>query len=68
MTPESNALAALYLAFELGSTKWVLAFTARTATGRPRLRQIAAGDLVALEREILRGEGAVWAGPDRAGA
>jgi transposase len=48
-----NALAALYLAFELGSTKWVLAFTARTATSRPRVRQIAAGDLVALQREIL---------------
>jgi transposase len=50
---QCNALAALYLAFELGSTKWVLAFTARTATGRPRVRQIAAGDLVALAREIL---------------
>ena len=45
--------AALYLAFELGSTKWVLAFTARTATSRPRMRVIAAGDLVALQREIL---------------
>ena len=31
----------------------MLAFTARTATGRPRVRQIAAGDLVALAREIL---------------
>jgi transposase len=51
---ECNASAApLYLAFELGSTKWVLAFTARTATTRPRLRQIAAGDLAALGREIL---------------
>jgi transposase len=49
-----NASAApLYLAFELGSTKWVLAFTARTAASRPRLRQIAAGDLAALAREIL---------------
>ena len=51
--PKCNAGAALYLAFELGSTKWVLAFTARTATGRPRVRQIAAGDLVALVRELL---------------
>lgn len=51
--PKCNALAALYLASELGSTKWVLAFTARTATARPRVRQIAAGDLVALQREIL---------------
>ena len=32
-TTECNASAAtLYLAFELGSTKWVLAFTSRTAT------------------------------------
>jgi transposase len=51
--PKCNAVAALYLAFELGSTKWVLAFTARTARSRPRVRQIAAGDLVALQREIL---------------
>lgn len=43
----------LYLAFELGSTKWVLAFTSRRAPSRPRVRQIAAGDLAALEREIL---------------
>ena len=45
--------AVLYLAFELGSTKWVLAFTTRGTPSRPRLRQIAAGDLVALGREIL---------------
>ena len=52
--PECNpSAAALYLAFELGSTKWMLAFTARTATSRSRVRQIAAGDLAALEREIL---------------
>jgi transposase len=51
--PKCNALTALYLAFELGSTKWVLACTARTATSRPRVRQIAAGDLAALQREIL---------------
>ena len=31
----------------------MLAFTARTAPSRPRLRQIAAGDLAALGREIL---------------
>ena len=31
----------------------MLAFTARTATSRSRVRQIAAGDLAALEREIL---------------
>jgi transposase len=44
--------APLMLAFELGSTKWVLGFT--TAPGqRPRLRTIAAGDLPGLTKEIL---------------
>lgn len=53
-TTECTAAAALlHLALELGSTKWVLAFTARTARSRPRLRQIAAGDVAALAREIL---------------
>ena len=41
----------LYLACELGSTKWVLAFTIGAAQ-RPRLRRIDAGDLTALTREI----------------
>jgi transposase len=41
----------LKLAFELGSTKWTLGFTTSPAQ-RPRLRTIAAGDLVALEKEI----------------
>lgn len=51
---ESTALdTPLYLAFELGSTKWTLAF-ATGAGQRPRLRQIAAGDLSALEREFAR--------------
>jgi transposase len=45
--------ATLLVAFELGSTKWVLALTTPIASQRPRLRQIAAGDLVALERELL---------------
>jgi transposase len=51
-TTESTAAdATLYLAFELGSTKWVLAFT--TSPGqRPRLRVIPAGDLATLVREI----------------
>ena len=51
-TTESTAAGAtLYLAFELGSTKWVLAFT--TSPGqRPRLRVIPAGDLATLVREI----------------
>jgi len=43
--------APLMLAFELGSTKWVLGFTTAPAQ-RPRLRRIAAGDLTALEKEI----------------
>jgi transposase len=42
----------LYLAFELGSTKWTLGFTDAPAQ-RPRIRTIAAGDLGALEREVL---------------
>ena len=41
----------LYLACELGSTKWVLAFTIASAQ-RPRLRRMAAGDLEGLSREI----------------
>jgi transposase len=41
----------LYLACELGSTKWVLAFTIASAQ-RPRLRRIAAGDVEGLSREI----------------
>lgn len=49
---ESTASASLYVAFELGSTKWVLACTTEGATQRPRLRQIAAGDMAALEREL----------------
>jgi transposase len=42
----------LYLAFELGSTKWTLGFTTGPAQ-RPRLRSIAAGDLAALRNEIV---------------
>jgi len=42
----------LKLACELGSTKWTLAFTTAPAQ-RPRVRTIAAGDLVALEKELL---------------
>jgi transposase len=43
----------LYLALELGSTKWTLAFTSGAAQA-PRWRTIAAGDLTALAREIAR--------------
>ena len=42
----------LTLAFELGSTKWTLGFTTAPAQ-RARVRTIAAGDLVALEQEVL---------------
>lgn len=42
----------VFLALELGSTHWQLAF-AVVQTGRPRLRAIAAKDLAALEREIV---------------
>ena len=46
------AATTLYLAFELGSTKWTLGFTHAPAQ-RPRVRMIAAGDLRALEQEML---------------
>lgn len=49
---ESTASASLYVAFELGSTKWMLACTTEKTTQRPRLRPIAAGDRPALEREF----------------
>ena len=42
----------LYLAFELGSTKWTVGFTTAPAQP-PRVRTIAAGDLGALTHEIL---------------
>jgi hypothetical protein len=51
LTESSAPGETLKLAFDLGSTKWTLGFT--TCPGqRPRLRTIAAGDLVALEKEI----------------
>jgi transposase len=43
----------LYLALELGSTKWVLAFAMGVAQ-RARVRVVAAGDLTALTREIAQ--------------
>jgi transposase len=51
---ECSAVAAtLFVAFELGSTKWVMAMTTPGTSQRPRLRQIVAGDLAALHRELL---------------
>ena len=41
--------ATLMLAFELGSTTWVLGFTTAPAQ-RPRVRTMAAGDLPGLEK------------------
>jgi transposase len=41
----------LFLACELGSTTWVLAFTTASAQ-RPRLRRLVAGDLEGLSREM----------------
>ena len=50
-TVECNAEATLWLAFELGSTKWTLGFTTGAAQ-RPRIRTIPAGDLRMLEGEM----------------
>lgn len=48
---ESTASVTLWLAFELGSTKWTLGFTTGAAQ-RPRLQVIPAGDLERLTRAI----------------
>jgi transposase len=45
--------ASLFLALELGSTRWKLALAVTRAT-RPRLRAVPAGDLTALWQEIAR--------------
>ena len=53
-TTESNANpGTLYVAFELGSTKWTLGFTTAPAQ-HARVRVMAAGDLRALEQELRR--------------
>jgi transposase len=49
----SAAGSTVYLAFELGSTKWTLAFTTSRAQ-RPRIRTIAAGELGALVKELAQ--------------
>lgn len=51
--PTECTAATVYLAFELGSTKWTLAFSV-SAAQRPRIRTVAAGDLAALRGEIER--------------
>src|SRR4029450_2403537 len=50
-TVECNADATLWLAFELGSTKWTLGFTIGAAQ-RPRIRTITAGPLRARGGEM----------------
>ena len=42
----------LYLAYELGQKKWVLGFTIGLGQ-KPRKRTVAAGDLIALEQEMM---------------
>jgi transposase len=51
--PVECSAATLYLAFELGSAKWTLAFGVGVAQ-RPRLRTVRAGDLTALTAEITQ--------------
>jgi transposase len=51
--PVECNVATLFLAFELGSSKWTLAL-GRAAAQRPRIRTIRAGDLTALASEIAR--------------
>ena len=51
-TQPSAGTAALYCALELGSTKWTVACTAGMAQ-KPRLRTISAGDVPALQKEML---------------
>jgi transposase len=50
---EDTTGSALYLAFELGNSKWKLGFTVGLGQS-PRRRAIDAGDLVALQEEIRR--------------
>jgi transposase len=63
-TTECTATApTLFLAFELGSTKWTLAFTMGPAQ-RARLRTITARDLAAVEREITEAKKRFHLPPD----
>lgn len=42
----------LYMAMDLGSSSWTLAFSDGQPARRPRMRKITAGDLAALEGEV----------------
>ena len=53
----------LFLALELGDTRWQLAF-AVTRAARPRLRTITAGDLAALWREMAAAQERFGVGPE----
>jgi transposase len=55
--------ATLFLALELGSTRWKLA-CAVTHTSRPRLRTVPAGDLAALSRELTAAKQRFSLGPE----
>lgn len=52
-TQYSNVRQVLYIAMELSANKWVMAFSSGVARD-PRVREVAARDLPALEREIRR--------------
>lgn len=43
---------ALYMAMDLGSSSWTLAFSDGQPARRPRMRKITAGDLAALDGEV----------------
>src|SRR4029453_3332716 len=55
--------ATLFLAMELGSTRWKLAFAVSRAT-RPRLRTIRAGDLTAVGQELTAAQLRFALGPE----
>lgn len=55
--------ATLFLALDLGSTRWKLAF-AVTRAARPRLRTVVAGDLAALWQELTAAKLRFMLGPE----
>ena len=59
---ESSGGGVLYVAFELGSTKWTIGMSPAPGQ-RARLRQLVAGDLVTLQEEIARAKGRFGLGP-----
>ena len=61
--PVECSAATVYLAFELGSTKWTLAF-GQAARRTPRLRTIPAGDVGRLRTEITQAAVIFGVAPD----